>query len=806
MKKIKRIKDIDKLMVGFLMVLLGVLLQSYGNYIEVQRHVIEKEQQQLLTISKSISKSIELYFDYEVEKIKGMPKNISFRHEFNEYLKSDEEIKEFYSIDDYYMMRENEIEEIQVINNDFDIIKTYPTNKENLNTNIKRELYKVMARKTAFIGSEYMKDGNFYVRLYEPVLHESKVKLILSVEISLDKIYKKFVKPVKAGEKGYASVKNQNGVLLMHPKREDIGREVIKARKDEFPDYDWSELESIVEKQKKGESGVGIYHSIWYHDKEKNRIKKYSAYSPARIGDGFWIINLSMDYLEVSDFLSKKTYKNNVFSFVILLIFISFMIYIYKIKNDKKQLKIQADLSTQLNSLNKELEKDIEKRKLLEKELIKNKEKYESLFNSASDCIFVLNLDNEGLTTEFLEVNDKACTSLGYDKKQFSKMSYLDISNEGSDEKFMSMLQLLKQKRNIIFEDTLVTKDNGHIPVEISAHLFKLGNEYKIILNSRDMTNKKVQREALKRSEKRFRNIINKVATGIYDEDKDIFKENENPREFSSEEENKNRMALELEKINIELEKMFEKEVNENRRKEALMVYQSRLAAMGEMIGNIAHQWRQPLSGLGLIISNIEDAYYYNDLDEKSIRELSERGKKLILRMNQTIDDFRYFFNPKTEKITFSLKENIKNTIDFLQEHLRLHGINLTIDAKEDGMIDGHSNQYSQVIFNIVINSIDALVENRKEDRNINIEVYSEDNNHVVEIKDNGYGIQEDLLDKVFEAHFTKKNENKGTGLGLYMSKVIIEKNFNGKIKLFNIKEGLCVKITVPKSGVEDNE
>ncbi|QZY53613.1 ATP-binding protein [Crassaminicella profunda] len=810
MQRKKGNRDLYILMIAIFMGVIIILSASYMNYKSVQDHIIAKEQQQLLTISKSVSRSIERFFTYQSENLKIITKNRSFQEQFRNYMTSEGVDIKFNSLEDYYIIQKDSIDKIQLLNLDGNFIETYPKKEQSIHPNIYEEIQSVLTRKDSVISKVYFYKGQFYIQLLEPIFYDSKIEAILCTQIKLDKIYQQLVKPIQAGEKGYASVKNKNGILLMHPKREDIGRNVMKARKEEFPDYDWSELESLVEKQKNGESGVGVYHSIWYQDQNKKRVKKFSAYSPARVGDEFWIITVSMDYLEMTQFVRNGTYKILTFNFIILLVFISGMFYIYKIKKDKRQLEKEASLVTKVNDLNKELEKDIEERKSLEKELIRNKEKYERLFNSGSDCTFVLNLDENNLPTEFLEVNSKACDSLDYDKATLLKMSYLDISKDGNIEKFKNMVENLKKEKITIFEDRLITSNGSFIPVEISAHLFQLENQLKLILISRDITNKKIQEEALKRSEERFRKIIHQVASEISSvlpqKNKDFYYEGENQNTYYSDVENKNRIALELEGINIKLEEMFQKEVDENKKKEALMIYQSRLAAMGEMIGNIAHQWRQPLSGLGLIFSNIEDAYEYEELTEEYLSELMKKSRNLINRMSQTIDDFRYFFNPKSEEVLFSIKENIESTMDFLEEPLRLHQIQLNINVMEDGLIFGHANQYSQVIFNIVQNAMDALIEKRLHDRKIDINIYVQESNQVVEIEDNGRGIHEDILDRVFEPHFTTKGKGKGTGLGLYMSKVIIEKNFHGKINIFNRKEGACISMVIPRNGVDKDE
>lgn len=806
----KDTEDLLKLIFATVVVMGIILITSYINYEDIQGHIISKEQQQLLTISKSVSSSIERFFEYHSENLEIITKNKLFKEQFKKYMVSKKLKTKFDSLENYYIIQKDDIDRIQLLSTDFQVIDSYPKNDVSTYPYNSEDMARVLKVKSPIVSRIYSHNGQLYIRIYEPVYYNSKIEAIVCIKISLDKIYEKLVKAIRTGENGYASVKDQNGVLLMHPKKEDLGVNIMEARRQEFPDYDWSELDELVQEQMAGGSGVGVYHSFWYHDKERRRIKKFSAYSPARIDNQFWIVTVSMDYVEMTQFIRNRTYKILILNLIIILIFISCMFYIYKIKKGKRQLEKETKLLKQVNDLNKELEKDIEERKSLEKELIRSKKKYERLFNSGSDCTFVLNLDDNNLPTEFLEVNKKACISLEYNKATLLKKSYLDISVDGNKEKFKNIVKSLKSDKFIIFEDTLISSNGREIPVEVSAHLFNLERQLKLILIARDITNKKIQEEALKRSEKRFRKIINQVAAEISDEidenNIDIYNVEKNPSNYHSEIENKNRIALELEEINIKLEKMFKKEVDENRKKEALMIYQSRLAAMGEMIGNIAHQWRQPLSCLGLIFANIEDAYYYEELTKEYLEDLVEKSQKLIRRMSQTIDDFRYFFNPKSEEKLFSVKENIELTVDFLYEKLKLNEISLNIHLIEDGMIYGHPNQYSQVIFNILQNSIDALIENRSSKRKIDIRIFKDGDNQIVEIEDNGKGVDKTIINHIFQQYFTTKSKGKGTGLGLYMSKVIIEKNFYGSIDIYNQNNGLCVSIIIPQNGVDKNE
>ena len=180
-----------------------------------------------------------------------------------------------------------------------------------------------------------------------------------------------------------------------------------------------------------------------------------------------------------------------------------------------------------------------------------------------------------------------------------------------------------------------------------------------------DITNTKTEEETVRRSESRFRRIINEIASGMPEvEPNDSMSEYKTSEGVYSLSTEKSQLSLKLEKINLELERMFKNEMDENKKKEALLIYQARFAAMGEMIGNIAHQWRQPLNNLGLIISNLEDASIYDELNPEVVNNTVGKCRKLIRRMSDTIDDFRYFLNPQNGKTNFSIYENINIVLE----------------------------------------------------------------------------------------------------------------------------------------------
>ena len=243
------------------------------------------------------------------------------------------------------------------------------------------------------------------------------------------------------------------------------------------------------------------------------------------------------------------------------------------------------------------------------------------------------------------------------------------------------------------------------------------------------------------------------------------------------------------------------KELNELRKKvieqQDIMIEQQKLASMGEMIGNIAHQWRQPLNALGLVLQNIKKAYERGRLDEEYLDKAINKGKMLTNKMSTTIDDFRNLIKSKKLKEHFSIKNVIKDVIDMTEASLKNHNIEMFINC-EDIQTYSYPNELFQVLINLVNNSKDAYVENSKTGK-IMINCYKEDDYIFIEVIDEAGGIKLDNPNKVFEPYFTTKD--KGTGIGLYMSKMIIQKDMDGFLLVENVKNGAKFTIKIPQQG-----
>lgn len=248
------------------------------------------------------------------------------------------------------------------------------------------------------------------------------------------------------------------------------------------------------------------------------------------------------------------------------------------------------------------------------------------------------------------------------------------------------------------------------------------------------------------------------------------------------------------------LEHKVEEETNKRIEKDKFLIHQSKLASMGEMIGNIAHQWRQPLNQLSLINITLDTLMRKDRLKLDIFEKYFEQTNSIIQSMSQTINDFRYFFQPDKEISVFTISDIFDESLKFLREGLNRHFIDIEIGEYSDYEIVGHKNELVQVLLNLVNNSKDAIVSTHKEDGKICLSV-ERDEYIKIKLQDNGGGIDDEIIDKVFEPYFTTKFKEEGTGIGMYMSKMIVEQSMGGTLYIENRNDGVLVTIILPLGG-----
>ena len=384
-------------------------------------------------------------------------------------------------------------------------------------------------------------------------------------------------------------------------------------------------------------------------------------------------------------------------------------------------------------------------------ELRQEKELTDAIFDSIPGMLYLY--DTNG---RLLRWNRRHEEMTGYSSEELSRMTLLDWykGDENSQASVMEGVQkTLKTGFGEVYTN-LQKKDGSTIPMYLTASLLTLQEKPCFVGIGIDITDR---------------------------------------RRVEAEIQEKQRQ---LEDLNHSLEDRVKKAVDELRQKDQILIHQSRMAAMGEMIGNIAHQWRQPLNALGLLVANIKDAYDYKELDAAYMGKALNDSNRLVQKMSSTITDFANFFRPDKKIATFSGLKQIRNAISLVEASFKNNNITIHCDTIEDATLIGFPNEFSQVLLNLVVNAKDAINTTRKSGGHVRISLTVRDGKGCITVCDNGGGIPEDIIGRIFDPYFSTKQQ--GSGIGLYMSKMIIEDNMNGAITAHNIEDGAAFTICMP--------
>ena len=252
-----------------------------------------------------------------------------------------------------------------------------------------------------------------------------------------------------------------------------------------------------------------------------------------------------------------------------------------------------------------------------------------------------------------------------------------------------------------------------------------------------------------------------------------------------------------LEELNGTLENRVREEVEKNREKDIMLIQQNRQAALGEMLDHIAHQWKQPLTSLSLVIQDLGETAADGELTDEHVSETVRMTMALLDHMMQTMDVFRGFYRPDKEKKVFGIKDAIDQALAFIAPALSFHSIAVELDVDPGLTAFGYPKEYVQVLLNILANARDVFRARGTKKPRVMIRAYAEESASVVTVTDNGGGIPEGIRDRIFDFYFTTNEAGGGTGIGLYMAKNIIEKNMGGVLSAENTADGARFRIEV---------
>ena len=259
-----------------------------------------------------------------------------------------------------------------------------------------------------------------------------------------------------------------------------------------------------------------------------------------------------------------------------------------------------------------------------------------------------------------------------------------------------------------------------------------------------------------------------------------------------------------LENLNINLEQRVAEEVEKNLEKDRFLIHQARFAAMGEMLNSIAHQWRQPLNNIGLLLQCAQMDHGEGHLDEAAFKQLVNKCMEMLQFLSQTIDDFQVFFRPKRERELFDPYCMLEKALSLERSNFEKRSISIQVNNHGTVEMLGFGNEFTQAILNILNNAAEVLAERGVAEPVIEIRCSHENGMNIIAVRDNGGGITPEIMDKIFDPYFTTKFMSQGTGLGLYMTKMIIEKNMGGRIVASNTAAGAEFVIELPVHSVHE--
>lgn len=257
------------------------------------------------------------------------------------------------------------------------------------------------------------------------------------------------------------------------------------------------------------------------------------------------------------------------------------------------------------------------------------------------------------------------------------------------------------------------------------------------------------------------------------------------------------KVEQELALTNSTLEQRVAEEVEKSRLMDRIVFHQARLAAMGEMLHSIAHQWRQPLNNIAIYVQNLELEHRAQELTQERLHQDIQTIMEIIQFMSATIDDFRTFFRQDREKRPFSVEDTVRKSLVYMSARLGQHGVTVKTEKVEDSELVGFASEYIQVLLNIISNAVDVLVKNKTPQPSIKIWIGKQDGCSLVAISDNGGGVPEELMERIFDPYFSTKTSGEGTGIGLFMAKNIVEKAMEGTLTVVNITNGAQFRVMI---------
>ncbi|WP_319370062.1 ATP-binding protein [uncultured Ilyobacter sp.] len=354
MKK-NTLKILSVVIIFFIVLIVGNI--SYRGFLNYQNTIMTQQIEHLLTSSKSIGKSLELYVGEKEKGLKDMTINLGrYLEKSDEKFMNDDILK---TLEVFYHTQEREVSELFYVDLDKKNTLSYPFHNSRVNYEILYdELEYVKENKKSYIGRSYLSSSDgFSFNIAEPVFVNGDIIGVVFGKIKLENIHKLLVEPVKAGKYGYAVVKDVNGKILMHPVKSHIGGNMVSFRKEKYPDLDLHELNKLLNKQRTEEEGFYIYNSYWWPQEKLEKVKKISVFSRAEIGTEFWVVSIIISYDEIKEPIENYLYSSVVIAAVIILIFSWVVFLTVRMIKNKEAYEMETNYLREINKSTEELRK-----------------------------------------------------------------------------------------------------------------------------------------------------------------------------------------------------------------------------------------------------------------------------------------------------------------------------------------------------------------------------------------------------------------------------------------------------------------
>jgi PAS domain S-box-containing protein len=382
-------------------------------------------------------------------------------------------------------------------------------------------------------------------------------------------------------------------------------------------------------------------------------------------------------------------------------------------------------------------------------------------------------------------VNPATVGMLGYSEQECLEMKFWDWAHEDFRE-LVRARGLARQRGEDVpsrYECKQVSKSGEERWIFVSVGLIEYKGKPAGIVTSFDITERKRMEEELRHAREELEKRVEERTSDL-----------RNANELLQ------RQKRLLEELNDNLENRVGEEVAKNREKDIMLIQQNRQAALGEMLDHIAHQWKQPLNSISLTVQDLGDTASNGELTDEHVEATVGKTIALLEHMAQTIDVFRDFYRPDKEKKVFSIKDSIDQSLAFIAPAFRFHSVVVELDVDPGLTAFGYPKEYAQVLLNILANARDVFRARGTEKPRVTIRAFAEESKTVVTITDNAGGIPETIIGKIFDFYFTTNESAGGTGIGLYMSKNIIEKNMGGTLSVVNTEGGAQFRVEVKLS------